>query len=288
MQMTFTPEQRDLIYAGRKTVHRIPAISACRYQEGRAYRVTVVGEDKPLVVTVVAPVTQQRLHEMRPRDALREGAKHMRDFVSGFVERHPELFDRSTPIHKQPEDWLTYVIEIAPGDLSDKPRFLASGGPAPVCKTPRRDVNGNVMHKPGSPIFDSKGAVVSERLVLCNRAFAIGQTVCACGAHRPPESADDYGYTTSHARAIDDSEALSDEDLKTYAWVAQNDADVLRDMPVRQGIGAAIEGVATLREAMRLMKGRNRQRVRLIEGKLKGIERELEKVGSELPSEAGV
>jgi uncharacterized protein YqfB (UPF0267 family) len=256
MQMSFTPEQRDLIYAGKKTVHRIPADSReCRYQAGRVYRVRVTGEDKPMVVTVITPVVVQTLADLQPRDAIREGARHQRDYLTAFAEHYGD----ANPDRK------VFVIEIAPGDLRDTPRFLASGGPAPICKA--------VDKRDGKP---------------CNRAFAVGQERCKCGAKRPPDSADDYGYTTSHARAIDDAEALSDIDLKDYAWQAKNDADVLRDMPVREGIGAAIEGVATLREAMALMRQRNRERVRLMEVRLKGIERELEKVASELPSEARV
>jgi hypothetical protein len=254
MQMQFSPEQRDLIYAGRKTVHRIPADSECRYREGRAYRVRVIGEEKPMLVTIIAPVILQSLADMQPRDAIREGAKHQRDYLTAFTALHGDTTDREV-----------FVVEIAPGDLRDTPRFLASGGPAPICKA--------VDKRDGKP---------------CNRAFAVGQERCKCGAKRPPDSADDYGYTTSHARAIDEAEALSDIDLESYAWQAKNDADVLRDMPVREGIGAAIEGVATLREAMILMKQRNRQRVHLIEVKLKGIERELENVAAELPSEARV
>jgi hypothetical protein len=252
VQMQFTPEQRDLIYKGRKTVHRIPALGDCHYREGRAYRIRVTDEDKPLTVTVIDGVTRQHLSAMQPRDAIREGARHLRDYLTAFEGLHGPGTDREV-----------YVIAIAPGDLRDVPRFLASGGPAPICKaTDRRDGK------------------------TCNRAFAVGQTVCKCGARRPPDSADDYGYTTSRIRAVDDLEALSDDDLKEYAWKARNDADVLRDMPVREGIGIAIEGVATLREAMRLMKERNRDRARLIEKKLSSIERELEKVAAELPSEA--
>jgi hypothetical protein len=282
-QMQFTPEQRDLIHAGRKTVHRIPAAGECRYQEGRAYRTPIIGEDKPLVITVVAPVTRQRISDMKARDAAREHAKDLPAWREAFEEEHGSCAD----------DRELFVIELAPGDRRDVPRFLASGGPAPICKAPRRDADGNVTHRPGSPII-REGKVISERLVLCNRAFAVGQHVCACGARRPPESADDYGYTTSHARAIDDGEALSDADLEQYAWAASNDRGVMRDLPAREAIAGMLDGIATLREALAKMKERQgpfvseRRRLRLMEQKVASVQREGETLLRELPSEAGV
>ncbi len=176
MQMQLTAEQRDLIYAGRKTVHRIPADGPCRYEVGRAYRVKVIGEDKPMLVTIVAPVSRQTLADVQARDALREGARHLRDFLTAFAERHADANLKRE----------VYVIEIAPGDLRDVPRFLARGGPAPICKA-----------------IDKRDGKV------CNRAFAVGQERCKCGAKRPLDRADDNGYTMSRTRAIDDAEAVS-------------------------------------------------------------------------------
>lgn len=255
MQMQFTAKQRDAVYAGSKTEHRIPADGKCRYRAGGAYRVKVDGDEPLIVVTVVGEPRRQKLGEMRAREAIREGERHLRAFTESWIERHG----------KHDPDAEVIVLTIAPGDLRDRPRFLAAGGPAPICKATDRRTG-----------------------KVCNRAFAVGQARCKCGAKRPPETADDYGYTMNRISAVDEAEALSDEDLRVYAWKAANDADVLRDMPARETVGALIEGVQTLREAMAEMKGRNRARARLIEQHLKAIEREAEKAASELPSEAAV
>jgi hypothetical protein len=246
MLMQFTPEQRDLIYAGKKTVHRIPAESGARYREGRAYRVRVRGEDRPVIVTVVAPVFEQQLADMQPRDALREGSKHLREFLQGFAA----LYGDASPTRN------VCAIAIAPGDLRDVPRFLASGGPVPICKA----------------IDRSDGKV-------CNRGFAVGQDRCKCGAKRPPDSADDHGYTTSHVRAVDEAEALSDEELARYTGLANG--ELLRDMPRKGTVAEATFHIGALRESLAAMHERNSRRGFT---RLKLIERELAKYADEVPS----
>jgi hypothetical protein len=250
MLMQFTPEQRDLVYANKKTVHRIPAESGARYREGRAYRVRVRGEDRPLVLTVVAPVLEQQLGDMQPRDAIREGAKHLREFLQTFAM----LYGDASPSRR------VCAIEIAPGDLRDVPRFLASGGPVPICKA----------------IDRSDGKV-------CNRGFAVGQDRCKCGAKRPPDSADDHGYTTSRIRAIDEAEALSDDELARYSGLAHG--ELLRDMPRKGTVAEATFHAGALRESMAAMRQRSSRKAF---NRVKLIERELAKLADEVPSAQSV
>jgi hypothetical protein len=235
MLMQFTPEQRDLIYAGKKTVHRIPAESGARYREGRTYRVRVSGEDRPLQITVIAPVLEQELGDIEPRDAIREGAKHLREFLQGFAE----LYGDASPTRK------VSVIGFAPGDLRDVPRYLASGGPVPICKA----------------IDRSDGKV-------CNRGFAVGQERCKCGAKRPPDSADDHGYTTTRWRAIEGAEAVPAEFQERLTTQAHLNRELGRSRRREEMLSAIAEMRRTASDAV------ERKRLRSVEHHLRALDAE--------------
>jgi hypothetical protein len=266
MQLQFTPEQRDLIYAGKKTQHRILADGPCPYRTGHAYRVRVSGDGEPRVPITVLSVTPAQLRDATLADVVREGAEptqrdRLKDYRSNWIAEHGGDLEQDV-----------YVLTIAPFDRRDRTRWMKRG-------TPRLVICKNVI------ACELRGR---QAPVYCNRAFAVGQERCACGAKPPSDSDDDYGYTASHAGALDAGEALSDADLAQYAWHAAKEGELLRDMPARESIAKSIDGIATLREAMTEMKGRNRDRVRLMEKKLGSIEREIEKMAAELPSAIGV
>ena len=128
-------------------------------------------------MTVMGEPRRERLGDLTPNDAIREGARNPRDYFDKWRERYGDL----------DLDQEVFVVTFTLGDLRDRDRFLAASSASQVCN-----------------------AIDKRTGKRCGRAFSDDpqpptwkpQTVCKCGARRREESMDDIGYTTSSQRAL--------------------------------------------------------------------------------------
>jgi hypothetical protein len=175
--MILKTDQLDLVKEGKKTMHRLPATARdCRYHEGRAYTVRTP-EGSSAKVTVMISPRRERLGDISPADAIREGHKHSRAFFDHWRDTHGSL----------DLDQEVFVVLFLKGDHRDVDRYLARGGPAQTCSA--------MIDDPGHP----------GKKKRCGAGFSddpVPQMVCRCGARRRDEGMDDIGYTTSSRRGL--------------------------------------------------------------------------------------
>jgi hypothetical protein len=176
--MILTPDQLQQVNEGKKTMHRLPATARdCRYREGHAYTVRTSDRSGSAKVTVMAEPRRERLGDIPPADAIREGHRHTRAFFDHWTETHGKL----------DLDQEVDVVLFLKGDHRDVDRYLARGGPAQTCNAMIDDPD-----RPG-------------KKRRCGAAFSDDpepQRVCRCGARRRDVGMDDIGYTTSSRRGL--------------------------------------------------------------------------------------
>jgi hypothetical protein len=174
--MILTADEMQLAQSGKKVMHRIPATAKdCRYREGHAY--TVRAGEQFTRVTVMAEPRRERLGDISPADAIREGHRHTRAALDAWRDADGNL----------DLDQEVFVVLFLKGDHRDVDRYLARGGPAQTCNA--------LLDDPDRP----------GKKKRCGAAFSDDpepQTVCRCGARRRDEGMDDIGYTTSSRRGL--------------------------------------------------------------------------------------
>lgn len=178
--MIFKPELAKLILQGKKTqTRRVVKYTErgktieCRYRAGCVYAVQPGRGSASLGRLTVTEVREECLGDLSLPDARREGFRTRTEFVDYWTVLHG-TYDPSLKV---------WVISFVKGDATDTPRLLRGGAPqAPICHAPVKLPDG--------------------RTVTCKRAFQDNQTVCKCGAKRPPETEQDHGYTTRRGNAM--------------------------------------------------------------------------------------
>lgn len=249
--MIFEPAVVDMIRQGKKTMTRRPVArceTTCRYYVGRTYAIQPGrGQVATGLVTITVAPHRERLGEITRKDARKEGYKTTQDFQRHFVELHGHW----TP------DLDVWVIEFALGDTRDQPRLLRAASPkAPIC-TARVKRNGQ-----------SKA---------CGRAFADNQEVCKCGARRPPETAEDRGYTSRDAMGMrNEGEAVPKHLQDRWSGRAEkeNEAKRVLDRARLQAVTRKIREQSELIRTNGAITPQQRKRLKSAEHHLRLVEEE--------------
>jgi uncharacterized protein YhfF len=247
--MILSHHEIDLVLAGKKTMQRIPVPSSglCRYKIGRLYAIQPSHRDVARLHVTILTIREDQIGNITLKHARREGHRTLAEHRA-----HWEEGLEGAPYNPEESVW---VITFKAGDHTDKPNLLRRSAPsAPICRARIKLPDG--------------------RTVTCKRAFADKQDICKCGARRPPETAEDHGYTSISARALmREPEAIPAALQAQYARESENNLQAATNGHLETHVKRLHAVIAEIREHAKDPKANDQ--LRGLERQAKALERKL-------------